>query len=197
MAWVHAIGQVAGYYGPPVRVRSLNALLPADMAVRACAPAPSGFSARRDATSRAYRYRLLTRPVRSPFEARTTLFCPQPLDEPALHACAAALLGAHDFTAFTPTQTAHVRFTRVIAAAGWERTGAHLDFLIEADAFMRHMVRGLVGTMLEVGRGRRRADGFAELLQGRQRVDAGPTAPPHGLPLLGVGYGGRPVLPLK
>ena len=193
-AGVHALGQVASHAGEPADPRSLNALLPADVAVLESRAASPGFDARRDATSRAYRYRLLVRPARSPFAARYALHWPHRLDEPALDACAAALPGSHDFTAFTPTQTEHVRFTRDVHAARWVRDGDGLDFLIEADAFMRHMVRVLVGTMLEVASGRRTPDAFAALLAGRPRSAAGATAPPRGLALVGVGYAGAAVL---
>src|SRR5215218_2012728 len=137
---VHAWAQVASYPGPPVAVRSLNALLPPDVAVRACTAAPDGFDARRDARSRRYCYRLLVRPERSPFERGHALWCPQGADRRALDACAALLPGVRDFTAFTPTQTDHVRFRREVLAASWvaERDDV-LSFWIEADAFLRHM----------------------------------------------------------
>ena len=196
-AGVHALGQVASYAGEPARVAGLNAVLPADVSVVSCERVADGFSARHDATSRAYRYRLLTRRARSPFESRTTLHWPRPVDLDALHACAAALPGTHDFTAFTPTETDHVRFRRHVLAARWEPDPAtdHLDFLIEADAFMRNMVRALVGTMLQAASGRRTPAEFRELLKGRPRAEGGQTAPPRGLALIGVGYESRRVLP--
>ncbi len=193
---VHACGQVVSYPGEPARSDGLNALLPSDVAVVECVAAPVGFDARRDATSRAYRYRVLTRRARSPFERRYALHWPHRLDRAALTDCARALVGVHDFTAFTPTETHHVRFERDVYAAGWsDRGGGVLEFSIEADAFMRTMNRVLVGTMLEVAQGRRSVAEFTELLSGRPRAQAGTTAPPHGLHLVGVGYGGRRVYP--
>jgi tRNA pseudouridine38-40 synthase len=197
-AGVHAWGQVASYDGPPVAVRSLNAVLPSDVAALACSAADPGFDARRDATSRAYCYRVVARDARPVFEAGRALWWPRRLDVSALEACASALLSVHDFTAFTPTETYHERFSREVFAAFWTR-GAGLDsevleFWIEADAFMRQMNRVLVGTMLEVGAGRRTVASFVELLGGRPRSCAGRTAPAHGLYLAGVGYGGERVL---
>jgi tRNA pseudouridine38-40 synthase len=107
---VHAWGQVASHEGEPAPARALNAVLPHDVAVLACAAAPDGFDARRDARSRTYCYRMLTRGAPSPFERGRALWWPRPIDVGALEACAAALRGTHDFTAFTPTQTEHVRF---------------------------------------------------------------------------------------
>jgi tRNA pseudouridine38-40 synthase len=194
-AGVHAWGQVASYDGPPVAVRSLNAVLPSDIAALACFSSGDEFDARSDATSRAYCYRVLARQARSPFEERRALWWPRPLDVSALSACAAALVGTHDFTAFTPTASYHQRFSRDVFAAYWRCVEDILEFWIEADAFMRQMNRVLVGTMLEVGSGRRSAADFVALLGGRPRSCAGRTAPAHGLYLAGVGYGGSRVLP--
>jgi tRNA pseudouridine38-40 synthase len=194
-AGVHAWGQVASYPGEPAPVAGLNGLMPSDVAVLACAAAPDGFDARRDATSRAYCYRLMARPARSALERDRMLHWRHRVDVGVLEECAAALLGTHDFTAFTPTETEHVRFSRKVYSAYWRSSGNDvLEFWIEADAFMRHMNRVLVGTMLEVASGRRSVSDFVRLLRGRSRSEAGPTAPAHGLYLAGVGYRGERVL---
>src|SRR3954466_10889390 len=124
---VHALGQVCSYEGPAPPLRSLNALLPPDVAVLEAVEAPPGFDARRDARSRTYAYRVHTRrPGPSPFSLGRALWWPHRIDLDALQACAAALVGTQDFTAFTPTDTYHQRFTRDVLAASWERTGEQL-----------------------------------------------------------------------
>jgi tRNA pseudouridine38-40 synthase len=200
-AGVHAWGQVASYEGAPAPPHRLNALLPNDVAVLASEPVAPGFSARHDATSRAYCYRIVVRRERSVHERRRALWWPHPFDREALDACAAALVGTHDFTAFTPSETEHVRFERDVRSAAWRAEGERggpggevLAFWIEADAFVRNMNRVLVGTMLEVAGGRRSVEEFVALLEGAPRSRAGKTAPPEGLYLVGVGYDGRTVL---
>ncbi len=189
---VHARGQVASFATaaePPDLRRSLNGLCPADIGVTSAEEVADGFDARRDARSRSYRYRLLTRPSPSPFEQNRALWWPYPIDLPALGACANALTGQHDFTAFTPTQTDHVHFNRKVSAAAWAQESTDvLAFTITADAFMRNMVRTLVGTMLQVASGRRSVESFSKLLGGASRPEAGDTAPPHGLYLESVAY---------
>jgi tRNA pseudouridine38-40 synthase len=197
-AGVHAWRQVASFeHGrePPDQLgRALNSLSGPDLAVLGVGAVAEGFDARRDARSRTYCYRLLADRTPNPFEAGVALHWPHRIDEAALAGCADALLGAHDFTAFTPTQTEHVRFEREIMRAEWHKKGATLghgrvlELWIEADAFMRNMVRVLVGTMLEVGGGRRSLDDFRLLLDGAPRERSGETAPAHGLHLATVRY---------
>ena len=198
-AGVHAWGQVASFEpegAPPDELaHRLNAVLPSAISVIEAVAAPEGFDARRDARSRTYCYWLLLSPVRHPFEIGRALWCPQPVDRARLERCANALLGRHDFTAFTPTQTEHVRFERDVIQAEWRAhplaepfPGDLLEFWIEADAFMRHMVRVLVGTMLEVAAGSRSAADFEQLLRGAPRERAGETAPAHGLYLASIRY---------
>jgi tRNA pseudouridine38-40 synthase len=201
---VHALGQVASFSTekplPPDLARNLNGVSPDDVSVRRAAPVADGFDARHDAKSRSYLYRVTTARPTTPFEQGRSLFWPHPIDREALDACAAALVGTHDFTAFTPTQTDHVRFERIVMAAIWSDEPSPwsglpgtdpapiLAFRITADAFMRNMVRALVGTMLEVASGRRTVENFKALLQGAPRTEGGDTAPPHALYLASVSY---------
>jgi tRNA pseudouridine38-40 synthase len=190
---VHALGQVASFETdaevPTDLARNLNGVGPDDISITAAEMAADGFDARRDAKSRTYRYRVLARNSPSPFEQGRALWWPHKLDRAALEACAGALLGTHDFTAFTPTQTDHVRFDRDIHSASWTFDDDLASFTVTADAFMRNMVRVLVGTQLEVASARRTLESFEQLLRGAARNDAGDTAPPHGLYLESVSYG--------
>jgi tRNA pseudouridine38-40 synthase len=197
-AGVHAWHQVASFQHraepPPELQRALNSMTGADLAVLRTESAGGNFDARRDARSRTYCYRVLAERVSNPFETGISLFWPHRVDREALARCADAVGGTHDFTAFTPTQTEHVRFERDVLRAEWHEkpavlgTGTVLELWIEADAFMRNMVRVLVGTMLEVAGGRRSFEDFEALLRGAPRERAGDTARAQGLHLAAVSY---------
>jgi len=206
-AGVHALGQVASFEFdgelPATIVRSLNGLTPRTISVRNVILAPPAFDARRDAVARTYLYRVLARRPDSPFSIGRAWWVSRAIDRARLNECAALLPGSHDFTAFTPTETYHTRFERIIHSAEWRGGGGPLDpatgtrlesdvleFWITGDTFMHHMVRILVGTMIEVADGSRSPEDFARLLEGAERPDAGVTAPPQGLYLIGVRYPG-------
>ena len=191
-AGVSATGQVVSVVtGGDVDVRrvlrGLNGTLPEDVAVRGVTRMHDGFDARADARSRAYEYRVLPGPP-SPLRRRGVLNVSWQLDRRAMAAAASAAIGQHDFRAFTPTDTQHVFYDRTVVRCEWQERDDELVFCIEADAFLRHMVRVMVGSMLLVGRGRWNVAQFARLLDGAPRSAAGPTAPPHPLTLVAVRY---------
>ena len=187
-AGAHASGQVVSVAvegGPPPEhvAEALNRKLPYDVAVRSSSKERQEFDARFSALARAYRYRIVNSRRRSALDRRA-LWHPHPINVRQLQTAAQAIVGRHNFRAFTPTETEHHRFDRAVLAARWEGTpGDVLEFVIVADSFLRHMVRALVGTMLELEPAQ-----IIELLTGASRDRAGRTASAAGLCLVGVAY---------
>lgn len=192
-AGVHASGQVISFEAetgltPSNLAYRTTAVLPKDAALRRCVAVPDTFDARRDAKSRGYEYRIFNAPVRSPLERHRATYIARTLNFGLLKKAAELVRGTHDFRAFTPARTYHVRFERIISESRWERTGDLLIYRITANSFLYGMVRALVGTMLEVADGRREMASFERLLSGGERGEAGPSVPSRGLTLVNVDY---------
>ena len=192
-AGVHASGQVISFESdaglePQLVAYKATAVLPKDLALRRCVEADRSFDARKDARSRSYEYRIVNDPVRSPLRRHRSTYVARKLDFDLLRHAAELVRGTHDFRAFTPTRTYHVRFERIVSESAWERRDDLLVYRITADSFLYGMVRTLVGTMLEVADGRREIASFERLLSGGERSEAGEAVPAGGLTLVGVGY---------
>ncbi len=193
-AGVHALGQVANFHtGSRIPLRAfregLNSLLPRDIAVLEALVAPPAFHARKSARHKTYEYCLLQRPVRSPLNQRYAWWLAAPLDFSAMEAAAAALPGKHDFSAFRASGSGNLNPVRQVLEAAWRTDPrGRLRFSITATGFLRGMVRSLVGTMVEIGKGKDKPEKIKALLANGQRRLAGPTAPPQGLFLVEVIY---------
>ena len=190
---VHALGQVVSFridrtWPPAQWVRGLNARLPNDIAVRSAAIVPDGFHARYTATGKLYEYRIVTRPERPVLERAYVWHVYRPLDEEAIRQAASLLTGRHDFTSFEGTLTENEDPICHLQRLSLTRQGDHLLIHAYADRFLKHMVRNLVGTLVEVGLGKRAAASLAEVLEAKDRTRAGRTAPPQGLFLVHVEY---------
>ena len=211
-AGVHAAGQVIHFDLDPARARdayatdtpdtvairrSLNRMLAPAIVIRRAGPAPEGFDARRSALWRRYRYRVLNRDDPDPFLARTTWHIEAPLELRSMQLACDAVYGEHDFAAFCRQPQNDGSTVRRVTWAEWTAEGEILSFEIVAGAFCHQMVRSLVGTMVDVGRGRKTAGDMAWIVRSGDRALAGSPAPPHGLCLEEVGYPaeGGPRLP--
>lgn len=208
-AGVHAEGQVASFslrhaMAPDTLVRALNARLPVDVRVIEAAERPDGFNARFSATGKTYRYAIAGGPVQDPFDARWAWHVPQPLDVAAMAEALSVLRGTHDFAGFQSAGSDVATSVRTLRRAActrvgpgpapdWRplglRQGSRVVFEFEGDGFLRHMVRSIVGTLVEVGQARRPIEDVARVLSSRDRSQAGPTAPARGLCLVSVRYG--------
>jgi tRNA pseudouridine38-40 synthase len=192
-AGVHALGQVANFFcdqEPDLhRVRrGLNALTPEDISIKEVAIVPDSFDARREGRSRVYEYRILNRPIPSPFHLNRAWHVHERLNVASMRQAICCLQGEHDFSTFQAAGCDAIHPVRKIYRTSLDQQDELLVFTVEATAFLRHMVRNIMGTLVEVGRQQRTPESFAELLRVRDRTKAGPTAPAHGLFLKEVKY---------
>lgn len=195
-AGVHALGQLAHFdtvrgHDADTWLRALNAQLPRDIAVLAAEAVADGFHARHSTGGKHYRYRILNRPVRCPFRRGVCWFVPVPLDVDAMRAGTAHLLGEHDFSSFRASGCGAAHPVRTITTLDITRADDEIRFDVHGPAFLKQMVRNIVGTLMEVGRGHRPPEWVGEVLAARDRTAAGETAPAWGLVLMSVDREGR------
>ncbi|HEX6463433.1 MAG TPA: tRNA pseudouridine(38-40) synthase TruA [Vicinamibacterales bacterium] len=192
-AGVHALAQaasarIAAGLDDETLARALNANLPPSIRVNSVETVPDDFHARFSAAGKTYEYRIWNGPAIPPFVRLYAWHVPQPLDLARMNKACGAIVGEHDFAAFQGTGTRPHSTVRRVTAAHWRADGSAVTFEISGTGFLRHMVRSLAGTLVEVGHGRRAADDLARLLATPDRAEAGRTAPPHGLFLVSVLY---------
>lgn len=192
-AGVHALGQVANFctrkeFTPDRWQRALNGLLPPDIAVCRVEQAPADFEARRSARDKTYRYTILNAPYPSALERHRLLHIPEPLDLASMAEAAATLIGEYDFSTFRAANAEPPNAVRHIYEARFVAEGSRLQFIVTGNGFLKHMIRIMVGTLLDVGRGRLTPEHFRQILDSKDRQRAGKTAPPHGLCLMLVRY---------
>ena len=192
-AGVHALGQVASArvtftHEARTLTRALNAHLPPEVRVVSVEDADEAFHARFSASGKTYRYQIRNTPVADPFDRAFAWHLPEPLSLGAMNQGAALLVGTHDFGAFRSVGGEVATTVRTVLRSEWRNNGGVLTYEISGDGFLRHMVRAIVGTLVEIGRGWRQPEEIPTLLTGGRRADAGATAPPHGLFLVSVDY---------
>jgi len=190
-AGVHAMAQVAHFVLPertPRKrlIRSLNGILPWDIRVMSLRPVASSFHAQKDATRKRYEYRIYTGPTLSPFLHGYVFHVRHPLDLPAMQEAARQLCDTHDFTGFAAASTQVKSRTRHVYLSQIQKRGYHVTYRVEANGFLHHMVRNMVGTLLQIGCGKRPPGDIRKILQSKNRKKAGPTAPPQGLYLMKI-----------